>query len=302
MHVTLVKSDARAREKPCLRCGYSLRKLLDAKHCPECGLSIWLSLNANDGLDWSNPRWLGRTATGAIILAGAQILGLITYVGVLVGGMRHAAWTHQLGWAGAAYAILFAAGAALFASDEGRHPDKWVGYRWGCRAAAGLGLLMAVACAGIAGKSYPAPTPLPPQLQQAIDENEDVANAVARGNPSVMASRNVTHHLDTVLEWFIILGTIAICAYLRALARRAGNSTAAKVSGWLLLLPLVSLVKSLPIVALWFARDIVALLVLLPVAFLPASAVLLGWFSIAARKAAVHATGAWAAETASPAA
>src|SRR3954447_17612684 len=82
MPVTLVKSDPKAREKPCLRCGYSLRKLLDAKHCPECGLSMWLSLNANDSLDWSNPSWLRRLAFGGIILAPVQILGFLVYASV----------------------------------------------------------------------------------------------------------------------------------------------------------------------------------------------------------------------------
>src|SRR5262245_44297110 len=80
MPPTMIKSDPRAREKPCLRCGYSLRKLLDAKHCPECGLSVWLSLNGNDALDWSNPAWLRKLAVAAGILALAQLLGLIAWI------------------------------------------------------------------------------------------------------------------------------------------------------------------------------------------------------------------------------
>ena len=44
MPLVIIKSDRRAREKPCLRCGYSLRRI-DSTHCPECGLSVWLSLN-----------------------------------------------------------------------------------------------------------------------------------------------------------------------------------------------------------------------------------------------------------------
>src|SRR3954462_4244389 len=80
MHVTLVKSDPKAREKPCLRCGYSLRKLLDAKHCPECGLSVWLSLNSNDTLDWSNPEWLKKLAAAAWALAAAQVVGFVAYL------------------------------------------------------------------------------------------------------------------------------------------------------------------------------------------------------------------------------
>src|SRR3954466_6376187 len=75
MPLVMIKSDPRAREKPCLRCGYSLRKI-DATHCPECGLSVWLSLNNNDGLDASRPEWLRRMATALWILAGAQGVAL----------------------------------------------------------------------------------------------------------------------------------------------------------------------------------------------------------------------------------
>src|SRR5258706_11205383 len=74
MPVTIIKSDPRGREKPCLRCGYSLRKITDASHCPECGLSVWLSLNQNDTLDMSNPEWLRRMALGLWILAMASVL------------------------------------------------------------------------------------------------------------------------------------------------------------------------------------------------------------------------------------
>ena len=80
MYVKQFTSDARAREKPCLRCGTSLRKNLDDKYCPECGLSVWLSLNPNDTLEWSNPPWLRRSAKGAALLALAQPLAFIAYL------------------------------------------------------------------------------------------------------------------------------------------------------------------------------------------------------------------------------
>src|SRR3954466_10596677 len=84
MPLVLVKSDPKAREKPCLRCGYSLRKLLDARNCPECGLSVWVSLNSNDSLDWSRPDWLRAIALGALIMAGSQVLGMVMAVLMLV--------------------------------------------------------------------------------------------------------------------------------------------------------------------------------------------------------------------------
>ena len=78
MPLVMIKSDARAREKPCLRCGYSLRKI-DAMHCPECGLSVWLSLNAHDHLDRSNPEWLRRMAVGLIVMAVAMLPALLAH-------------------------------------------------------------------------------------------------------------------------------------------------------------------------------------------------------------------------------
>src|SRR5215210_3130796 len=80
VYVKQFTSDPRAREKPCLRCGTSLRKNLDDKYCPECGLSVWLSLNPNDTLEWSNPPWLRRSAKGAMLLAIAQPLAFVAYL------------------------------------------------------------------------------------------------------------------------------------------------------------------------------------------------------------------------------
>src|SRR5215210_5353683 len=69
---TQMVNDKRAREKPCLRCGYSLRQIPDARHCPECGLSAWLSLHEGDALDRSNPAWLLRLTFASAMLAIAQ--------------------------------------------------------------------------------------------------------------------------------------------------------------------------------------------------------------------------------------
>src|SRR6266542_3840097 len=79
MPVTIIKSDPRGREKPCLRCGYSLRKITDSSHCPECGLSVWLSLNQNDTLDMSNPEWLRRMALSLWVLAVASVVAVVAF-------------------------------------------------------------------------------------------------------------------------------------------------------------------------------------------------------------------------------
>src|SRR4051812_9744933 len=76
MPPTMIKSDPRAREKPCIRCGYSLRKVTDSMHCPECGLSVWLSLNPNDTLENSNPAWLRGMAVALLVFAAAGLLAL----------------------------------------------------------------------------------------------------------------------------------------------------------------------------------------------------------------------------------
>src|SRR5688572_17924956 len=83
MPVIMIKGDARAREKPCLRCGYSLRKI-DSTHCPECGLSVWLSLNQNDTLDYSNPAWLRGMVTGLWVMIAAQAPAFLAFALLLV--------------------------------------------------------------------------------------------------------------------------------------------------------------------------------------------------------------------------
>src|SRR5437764_6386117 len=84
MPLVIIKSDPRAREKPCLRCGYSLRKITDSNYCPECGLSVWLSLNQNDTLEMSNPDWLRRMALGLWVLAAASVIALAVLTPVTI--------------------------------------------------------------------------------------------------------------------------------------------------------------------------------------------------------------------------
>ena len=76
MPPVMIKADPRAREKPCIRCGYSLRKLTDSNHGPKCGLATWLSLNQNDTPEMSNPAWLGRMAPGLIVMSVAGLVAL----------------------------------------------------------------------------------------------------------------------------------------------------------------------------------------------------------------------------------
>src|SRR6185503_17302901 len=94
MPLVMIKSDKRAREKPCLRCGYSLRRI-ESTHCPECGLSVWLSLNQNDNLDMSNPPWLRRMAVGLWLMAVGSLLGLAGYVPQVLHEVARLNWTME---------------------------------------------------------------------------------------------------------------------------------------------------------------------------------------------------------------
>lgn len=280
MPLVMITSDKKARDKPCLRCGYSLRRI-DALHCPECGLSVWRSLNQNDALEWSNPPWLAKLAVACTVLAVVQVVGVVAYalsdVSVLmilrhVPGLVH--WWIRLyrfsPLIAAVYQVALAAGLVLLAAEEGRHPDKWKAYRWACRIVAGL-CVLATAISLINGAT-----------------------------PLVRPGRGLFWYAgQVVLRVSIIAGVLAAFAYLRKLAQRIPNGRVARWCGWLLLAPLLSLVKAVPIVALWFAFDLFGVLfACLPLIYLPVSAGMLVWFARELRKASVAAQKGWASETA----
>lgn len=271
MHIVLVKGDRKAREKPCLRCGYSLRKNFDAKYCPECGLSVWLSLSANDGLDWSSPPWLTRLAIASLVMAVAQLLGLVAYVGLLLAA--YGDWFHALHISaekvdvlsgfGAAYTLLAAVAMLILASNENRHPDRWRRYKWAIRIIAGLGILE-----GIATTMWLLSIPFGLRVE--------------------------FHHYG--VQFFVLASVISTLAYLRKLAQRAHNSTLSRLSGFLLLGSALSLLKAVPVV--WFILPVQLILTLLPMVFLPMTCGLLVWFAIVFRKSSITAQQGWDSETA----
>jgi hypothetical protein len=131
----MLVSDPQARQKPCLRCGYSLRHIVGARNCPECGLAVRISLSGNSGLEWSNPVWQRFLAVGFGVLA----------VGMLCKAVSACAWwlvrgamdeIYQMGYATfmalhsiSSYAsdaspIVCGVGLCLLAKGERRYPDK----------------------------------------------------------------------------------------------------------------------------------------------------------------------------------
>ena len=133
----ILKSDERARLRPCLRCGYSLRNNLDAKRCPECGLTVWLSLTNNNALDMSNPDWLRRMAIGSWVLAAACVcwaMQLIVWVvqcfayewgEVLMSPMMHLRYGLPV------IGAIGVFGAAWYVPSERRWPDRHAATRIG---------------------------------------------------------------------------------------------------------------------------------------------------------------------------
>ena len=151
MPLVMLKSDPRARLKPCLRCGYSLRNVPDARACPECGLAIWITLGGNDELGMSNPAWLRRVALGAVALAASN-LALIggVIVGWLFGQLVTSpavvprSYVFLMSMSLVAHLTLGAAGLAVLGASEGRYPERAGGLRRAVLAGAGAAAALAV--------------------------------------------------------------------------------------------------------------------------------------------------------------
>jgi hypothetical protein len=160
----ILKSDPRARLRPCLRCGYSLRNVPDARVCPECGLPVWLTLGGNDDLEMSNPQWLRRLALAMLVLAAAHAL---LFLGVLGMHALHAfvedPWLvmyedgHAVDYVGAAYFAGCGVGLILLGGEEGRIPERARGLR---RTAIVAGAIALGLAAWAAAPVYDFPIPI----------------------------------------------------------------------------------------------------------------------------------------------
>ncbi|HEV8377905.1 MAG TPA: hypothetical protein VGP99_03565 [Tepidisphaeraceae bacterium] len=259
MPLVLIKSDPRAREKPCLRCGYSLRKIVDARNCPECGLSVWISLNNNDSLDWSRPDWLRVISLGALVMAAAQGLGIFAVVVLmmpwLLGSLVSA-------WVVAVYLLALSGGMILLAAPEKRYPDKLKGYRWFLVAAAIAG--------GLFGSA--------------------IATYAASGRSPIFRWA----WLYGIMQILLLISAVATLLYLRKLAHRLGTARLAKVLGWLLLIPLLKFVQAFPFWGIYLGWQFLGIGELLPWLYIPISLGILIYLAIAFRKAANAAEVNWA--------
>jgi hypothetical protein len=287
----MIRSDPRAREKPCLRCGYSLRKVTDGQHCPECGLSVWLSLNQNDTLEVSNPDWLRRMQLGVWIMivslcAASSVMALASVQEMRFALYRQAYFDlerkammdsdNPQAWAGifaleppvmdervlrvalmvGVVALLgYHAGLLVLTSPEGRYPDRLAGFRAGAWGVTALAALVAIFLA-----------------RQSVAFNPRMAGEWALRLACVGAA---------MLTW----------GYMGRLARRIPHPKLARVCGWMTFVPLVSVGYSFIRHSDW-PPD------LLPVVYLPVSVGLLVWCATLLRRTAWGASRAWAAETA----
>ncbi len=309
-----ILSDPRAREKPCLRCGRSLKKNLDDRYCPDCGLSVWISLNPNDSLEWSKASWLKTAARGAWVLAGAQLLALVAYLA-----------------AGAGYLASVASGlaeyddlidpAALATSPQTTQPATLPAFDW---------------------SAYYAVTSVPVAYGALFIGIYFVANAVGlwlvSADEQRYPDRTRSHRLAARITCgvSVMIGTVmvalalprlnngwpihlwsswialvlceltfvggACCAWLilRRVARRARRGWLAKLCGYLLFLPAIAFAKALPLYAIWIFALLRPLANILPLAYIPLSIYLFIRFALMLQKAVPEAEKAWASETKVP--
>ena len=289
---TMIKSDPRAREKPCIRCGYSLRKITDSNYCPECGLSVWLSLNQNDTLEMSNPEWLRRIAWGLLVLAVASVLATAAFAPASVQAFRVMQYRNRMSqifreigpgdsraliaalqaipspypnlslvrgiqFAGAAALVLYLGGLVMATSNENRYPDRLKAMRVCAR----------VLCAVAALALFLAFRQMLHQTWQSWAYVDWMVRLVAVGT--------------ALLTW----------GYLGRLARRMPHKMLVRVCGGMMLALLFSLFYS-------FIRRSDWLPDFVPLIYLPTSAAVFVWVAILLRRAARGADRHWGTETA----
>ncbi len=261
---TLLKSDPIARSKPCLRCGYSLRNLLDSKNCPECNLPIWLSLSGSNALDMSNPLWLRRLARGAIVMSIAQVPA----VAALVTAYKTRDESDpNLTLFIALYFLIFHTGLFLLLSNERRYPDNSPVLR-------NFGRGISVIAAFI-GADF---------LSAALGIREMTMNGIA----AIVLAGAIT-------LWSALLTWI----YLKRIAPRLTDHsrTVTRICGYLILATLMQIGRFLFVGDFFLMVAIRWVLQCLPWIYFPFVAAMLAWLGRAFLRASRTAKGHWQTET-----
>jgi hypothetical protein len=216
MPLVLLKADPRARLRPCLRCGYSLRSITDARNCPECGLAIRLSLSGDDALDVSKPEWVRGLAVAIAVAAVPHLLVLAVVVAALVqaaGGTR-AVFVFRIlrpsavvVFAVGAYLIVRGVGLLLLARPEGRVPDVMRGLR---RALATFGYAGFVAGVGLLALGATGRRTLPLTLILLLSLAMDLATwALVRDLARRLPNRRLTRAAGA-LAWVGVIAMVFV--------------------------------------------------------------------------------------------
>lgn len=321
MHIKRVISDPKARQKPCVRCGLSLKKHLDERYCPRCGLSVWMSLNQNDSLEYSNPAWLRKASTGAWVLAMAQPLALAAYLVAMLGwgvsemtrAMNAMAEFDGVDPAGFdAQGIDPAATMPVELSPELAHylepapPSVAIAVALivigGYFVFNAIGMVMLV----VHERRHP-------DRMRTVRTTSQVAAGISAGLGvllMLMAAPKLASGwpVDSISSWLpllVIEGAFVLCAcccwfYLKRIAQRGGRSGLSRICGYLLFLPVIPLLKGAPLLGLWFLYLLSPLLYLLPLVYIPLSIYLIVRCAILLKKAAPEAEQTWASESVTP--
>jgi uncharacterized membrane protein len=169
-----------------------------------------------------------------------------------------------------AFFLISAIGLARLASNEHRYTDRQRNARLAARIVAGVSTFIGVATLML-GLTH-----------------------LAQGWPAHTAFAWI---LLVVVELTFAAVACAGWIYLRPIARRGSRSGLAKLCGYLLFLPLLTVAKAAPFIGFWFLYLLMPLATLLPLAYLPLSTVLFVKFARMLSSAAPHAQAAWDAES-----
>jgi hypothetical protein len=225
--------DKKVREKPCLRCEVPLRDV-NSRHCPSCGLAVWLSMSGNDGLEASNPGWMRRMQRASFVLIAAAAATFLSLIMI-----RLAPETSLVLQAGcyllSASLILHHIGMVALCAYERRHPDRMRGVRIAAIVIAIIGISCAIPTAMAAASNHSANQSTRLTATSPADDDHE--------RPPARAYRQHTQLeiVPTFEAIAIVASTIVIWGWNRSLARRGQSHSVGRWCSWLLTGPLLAL-------------------------------------------------------------